>query len=41
MTKPREIVGSAVFLLSPRAGHTTGQWLFPDGGYVHLDRALT
>ena len=32
--------GSVVFLLSDRASHTTGQWLFPDGGYTHLDRAL-
>jgi L-fucose dehydrogenase len=26
--------------LSERASHITGQWLFVDGGYVHLDRAL-
>ena len=32
---------AVVFLLSSRASHTTGQWIFPDGGYVHLDRALT
>jgi L-fucose dehydrogenase len=30
-----------VFLLSDRAAHITGQYLFVDGGYVHLDRALT
>lgn len=41
MTTPREIADTVVFLLSDRASHTTGQWLFPDGGYVHLDRALT
>lgn len=41
MTTPREIADTAVFLLSPRSSHTTGQWLFPDGGYSHLDRALT
>ncbi|KUZ82992.1 short-chain dehydrogenase [Burkholderia ubonensis] len=35
-----EIADSAVFLLSERASHTTGQWLFVDGGYTHLDRAL-
>lgn len=41
MTTPREIADTVVFALSARAGHTTGQWLFPDGGYTHLDRALT
>ncbi|MFZ1468954.1 MAG: SDR family oxidoreductase [Paracoccaceae bacterium] len=40
MTEPDEIAATAVFLLSDRAGHTTGQWLFVDGGYVHLDRSL-
>ncbi len=40
MTSPREIADTVVFLLSERASHTTGQWLFPDGGYTHLDRAL-
>jgi L-fucose dehydrogenase len=40
MTTPREIADTVVFLLSPRSSHTTGQWLFPDGGYTHLDRAL-
>jgi L-fucose dehydrogenase len=40
MTTPREIADTAVFLLSPRSSHTTGQWLFPDGGYTHLDRAI-
>ena len=41
MTTPGEIAATVVFLLSPRSGHTTGQHLFVDGGYVHLDRALT
>jgi len=42
MTEPYEIAAMACFMLSPlQSGHTTGQWLFPDGGYVHLDRALT
>ncbi len=41
MTTDDEIAATAVFLLSDRAGHTTGQWLFVDGGYVHLDRALS
>lgn len=40
MTSAEEIAATVVFLLSDRAGHTTGQWLFVDGGYVHLDRAL-
>ncbi|MDD7044587.1 MAG: SDR family oxidoreductase [Anaerococcus sp.] len=40
MTDPKEIANTAAFLLSDRASHTTGQWVFVDGGYVHLDRAL-
>jgi len=41
MTLPSEIADTVVFLLSERASHTTGQWIFPDGGYTHLDRAIT
>jgi L-fucose dehydrogenase len=41
MTTPDEIAAMAVFLVSARAGHITGQHLFVDGGYVHLDRAVT
>lgn len=41
MTLPEEIAAMACFLLSPRAAHITGQHLYVDGGYVHLDRALT
>jgi L-fucose dehydrogenase len=41
MTLDTEIAASVVFHLSPLAGHTTGQWLFVDGGYTHLDRALS
>jgi L-fucose dehydrogenase len=41
MTSPGEIAAMVVFLVSARAAHTTGQHLFVDGGYVHLDRALT
>ena len=40
MTNAEEIADTVVFLLSPRSGHTTGQHLYVDGGYVHLDRAL-
>jgi L-fucose dehydrogenase len=40
MTKPSEIADMAIFLLSERSGHTTGQLIHVDGGYVHLDRAL-
>jgi L-fucose dehydrogenase len=41
MTTPQEVADNVVFLLSERAAHTTGQWVFVDGGYTHLDRALT
>jgi len=40
MTTAEEIANAAVFLLSPRSSHTTGQLIHIDGGYVHLDRAL-
>jgi NAD(P)-dependent dehydrogenase (short-subunit alcohol dehydrogenase family) len=41
LTTAEEIASTVVFLISPRSGHTTGQYLFVDGGYVHLDRALS
>lgn len=42
MTLDSEIASATVFLLSPtQSGHTTGQHVVVDGGYVHLDRALT
>jgi L-fucose dehydrogenase len=40
MTTTEEIANMAVFLLSERSSHTTGQLIHVDGGYVHLDRAL-
>ena len=41
MTEPNEIAAMIVFLTSSKADHITGQHIFVDGGYVHLDRALT
>ncbi|CAI2454839.1 Levodione reductase [Serratia ficaria] len=41
MTTPQEIANTVAFLLSARSSHTTGQWLSVDGGYLHLDRAIT
>mgnify|MGYP001315202285 CR=1 FL=1 len=40
MTTPEEIANTVAFLLSEKSSHTSGQLLFVDGGYVHLDRAL-
>jgi L-fucose dehydrogenase len=40
MTTAEEIANTAVFLLSERSSHTTGQLVYVDGGYVHLDRSL-
>ncbi len=40
MTTAEEIANTTAFLLSNRSSHTTGQLLYVDGGYVHLDRAL-
>jgi len=41
MTSAEEIAATVMFLISSRSSHTTGQYLFVDGGYVHLDRAAT
>jgi L-fucose dehydrogenase len=41
MTTSEEIAAMVVFLISSKASHITGQHLYVDGGYVHLDRALT
>ena len=40
MTTAEEIASTAIFLLSEKSSHTTGQLVYVDGGYVHLDRAL-
>lgn len=40
MTTIEEIGNTTVFLLSEKSSHTTGQLVYVDGGYVHLDRAL-
>ncbi len=39
-TTAEEIASMVVFLLSPVSSHTTGQLIYVDGGYVHLDRAM-
>ncbi|MEO7214459.1 SDR family oxidoreductase [Mucilaginibacter sp.] len=40
MTTIDEIANTTVFLLSPLSSHTTGQIIYVDGGYTHLDRSL-
>ncbi len=40
MTTINEIGDMVTFLLSEKSSHTTGQLIYVDGGYVHLDRAL-
>jgi L-fucose dehydrogenase len=40
MTTAEEIADMVVFLLSDRSSHTTGQLVYVDGGYTHLDRSL-
>jgi L-fucose dehydrogenase len=41
MTTTQEIANCVTFLLSDCSSHTTGQMIHVDGGYVHLDRAIT
>ena len=41
MTTAEEIANMTAFLLSPKSSHTTGQLIHVDGGYVHLDRAIS
>jgi len=40
MTTAEEIADMSVFLISSRSSHTTGQIIYVDGGYTHLDRSL-
>lgn len=40
-TTSEEIADMTVFLISDRSSHTTGQIIYVDGGYTHLDRSLT
>ncbi|MFV0541526.1 MAG: SDR family oxidoreductase [Aestuariibaculum sp.] len=40
MTTPQEIADTCMFIISNKSSHTTGQMVFVDGGYVHLDRSL-
>ena len=40
-TTSEEIADTTIFLLSARSSHTTGQILLVDGGYAHLDRAIS
>ncbi len=40
MTTTQEIADLCLFTISEKSSHTTGQFIFVDGGYVHLDRAL-
>jgi L-fucose dehydrogenase len=41
MTTPEEVANTVLFLLSEKSSHTTGQLVYVDGGYVHLDRAIS
>ncbi|MEK6781307.1 MAG: SDR family oxidoreductase [Bacteroidota bacterium] len=41
LTTPKEIASIVAFLLSNQSSHTTGQWIHVDGGYTHLDRAIS
>ncbi|GAA0542152.1 L-fucose dehydrogenase [Chitinophaga japonensis] len=40
MTTSEEIAAMTVFLLSAQSSHTTGQIVYVDGGYTHLDRSI-
>nr|VFJ44290.1 MAG: L-fucose dehydrogenase [Candidatus Kentron sp. FW]VFJ57848.1 MAG: L-fucose dehydrogenase [Candidatus Kentron sp. FW] len=36
MTTPEEIAKTVLYLASHMSSHTTGEFLHPDGGYVHV-----
>jgi len=40
MTTSEELANMVVFVASDRASHITGQHLYVDGGYTHLDRSI-
>ena len=40
MTTSEELADMVVFVASERASHITGQHLYVDGGYTHLDRSI-
>ena len=40
MTTIEEIANTVAFLISEKSSHTTGQLIYVDGGYTHLDRAI-
>ncbi|MEM1137085.1 MAG: SDR family oxidoreductase [Bacteroidota bacterium] len=40
MTTSEELANMVVFVASDRASHITGQYLYVDGGYTHLDRSI-
>jgi L-fucose dehydrogenase len=39
-TTSEEIADTVIFLASERASHITGQHIYVDGGYTHMDRAI-
>ena len=41
LSTPEELGDAILWLASPRSSHVTGQILYVDGGYTHMDRALT
>lgn len=41
LTRADEVAAAIVILASNVSSHTTGQWVFVDGGYTHLDRAVS